>query len=172
MFNIGAFESNDDRNLNSNRFSGLDYSRRDDIAAHDPAEDINKDSFHVLVRQQNAKGVLHLLGGCASTNIQKVCRTAAGKFDDVHRGHRQARAVHHACDVAVELDVIQAELAGLDFQGIFFVEIAQFLDVLVAIKRVVIEVHFGIEGVDLVITGHEERIDLRKRCIRIFKCLV
>ena len=65
----------------------------------------------------------------AAAHVEEVCRAAAEMLDDVHRGHRQAGAVDEAGDVAVELDVIEAELAGLDFQRRFLVQIAHRLDV-------------------------------------------
>ena len=100
---------------------------------------------------------------------RKFAGTAAGQLDDVHRRHRQTGAVDHAGDVAVELDVVQAEFAGFDLQRLFFVQIAQFLDVLVAVQRVVVEVHLRIERVDLVVAGNEERIDLGKRGVGVFE---
>ena len=55
-------------------------------------------------------------------------------------------AVDEAGDAAVELDVIEVEFAGLDFQRRFLGEIAHLLNVLVAIERVVIQADFGIHG--------------------------
>ena len=78
----------------------------------------------------------------AAADIEEVRRAAAEMLDDVHRGHGQAGAVDEAGDAAVELDVIQVELAGFDFQRRFLGEIAHRLNVLVAIKRVVIEAKF------------------------------
>ena len=52
---------------------------------------------------------------------RKFAGHAAEMLDDVHRRHRQARAVDEAGDAAVELDVIEVELAGLDFQRRFLV---------------------------------------------------
>ena len=86
--------------------------------------------------------------------------------------HRQTGAVDHARDVAVELDVVEPELAGFDFERLFFVEIAKLFDVLVAIERVVVEIHLRVERVDLVVAGYEERIDFGKRRIRVLECLV
>ena len=37
-----------------------------------------------------------------------------------HGGHRQPGAVHHAADVAVELDVVEVELRGLDLRRVLF----------------------------------------------------
>ena len=43
-----------------------------------------------------------------------------------------------------------------------FVEIAQRLNVLVAVKRVVVEIDLGIEADDLARLGHDQRIDLEQ----------
>ena len=51
---------------------------------------------------------------------------------------------------AVELDVVEAELGGFDFERILFVQVAQLDDVLVAVERVVVEVHLGVERHDAV----------------------
>src|ERR1039458_8670716 len=49
----------------------------------------------------------------AAAHIEEVGRAAAGVLDDVHSGHGQTRAVHHAAHRAIELDVIQPIARGL-----------------------------------------------------------
>ncbi len=71
--------------------------------------------------------------------------------------HGEARAVHHAGHVAVELDVVEAELRRLHFERIFFVQVAQLGQILVAEHRVVVEVHLGVEREDLAVLGQDER---------------
>ena len=75
----------------------------------------------------------------AAADIEEIGRAAAEMLDDVHGGHGQARAVDQAGDVTVEFDVIEIEFAGFDFQRRFLVQVAHVLDVLVPVKRVVIE---------------------------------
>ena len=60
-------------------------------------------------------------------------------LDDIHRRHREARAIYEASDFAVELDVIEAVFTRLDFQWGFFGQIAHRLQVGVAIKRVIVK---------------------------------
>ena len=67
----------------------------------------------------------HLLGTGASADIEKVRRHASRVFNDVHGRHCQAGAVDHAAHVAVEFDVIEAVLRGLNFQRILFGNVAQ-----------------------------------------------
>ena len=94
---------------------------------------------------------------------RKLAGTAAGVLDDVHGGHGEARAVHHAGDGAVQLDVVQAELRGFHFQRVFFVQVAQFEQILVAEQRVVVEIDLGVERVNLAVLGEDERIDFGER---------
>jgi hypothetical protein len=66
----------------------------------------------------------------------------AVELDDVHRRHGQARAVDHAADVAIELDVGEVILAGFDF-GVFLGFVAQRDNVGVTIERVRVEAHLA-----------------------------
>src|SRR5262249_30393906 len=74
--------------------------------------------------------------------------------------------------IAVQFDVVQAEFACFDFQRILFIEVTKFFDISVTIQCVVVEVHFRVERVHFIVAGHQERIDLRERCIGILKCPV
>ena len=98
----------------------------------------------------------------AAADIQEVGGLAAIKLDDVHGRHGQARAIDHAADLAVELDVGEIVFAGFDFGGIFFVQVAQRLDVLVAVKRIVVEIDLGIQADDLAVLGDDQRIDFQQ----------
>ena len=52
-----------------------------------------------------------LLGRGAAADVEEVRGLAAVQLDDVHRGHREAGAVDHAADVAVERDIVEVVLA-------------------------------------------------------------
>src|SRR5260370_8837201 len=86
----------------------------------------------------------NLLAVGAPAHVQEVGRRAAGILDNVHRRHGQPGAVHQAGDVPVQLDVVQAVLGGLDFQRVFFVDVAQLFQVFVAEERVIFEVVLGV----------------------------
>ena len=105
-----------------------------------------------------------LLGGAAA-DIEEIGRRAAIELDDVHRRHREPGAVHHAADVAVELDVVEIVLAGLELGRVLLVLVAQLRDVLVAEQRVVVEVHLGVERDHVAGAGDDQRIDLDMRGI-------
>ena len=55
-------------------------------------------------------------------------------------------AVDHAADAAVELDVVEAVLRGLDVERRLLVDVAQRHDLRVAEEGVVVEVELGVEG--------------------------
>ena len=57
--------------------------------------------------EDELEGRGHPLLGGAAADVEEVGRRAAVQLDDVHRRHRQAGAVDHAADVAVELDVVE-----------------------------------------------------------------
>ena len=142
------------------------HARRQPVHAQNAAEDIDEDRLHVLVRKQNLERVLNLLLRCAAAHVQKIRRAAACVLNNVHRRHRQARAVHHARNRAVELDVVQRVLARLHFQRIFFGNVAQRLDVGVAEQRVVVEGDLGVEREQLAVGRRDEGIDLDQRRVR------
>ena len=68
-------------------------------------------------------------------------------------------------DVAVERDVRQVELRGLDLGGILLVEIAHGDDLGMAEQRVVVEIQLGVERQHLAVAGEDQRIDLGERGI-------
>jgi hypothetical protein len=73
----------------------------------------------------------------ATADVEKIGRAAAIMLDDIHRGHRQA-GIHQAGDAAIELDVIEIDLLASISAGPPQPDRAS-LDVLVSIKRVVIQ---------------------------------
>src|SRR6185295_6394564 len=123
------------------------------------AEYVDEYGFHRLVGKQDAKCILDLFDVGASAGVQKIGRTSTGELYDIHGGHRQARAVHQAGDVAIQFDVGQPEAGSLHFQGIFLVQIAQLDQVLVTKHGVIVQIHFGVERVDLAVLGQDEGID-------------
>ena len=85
------------------------------------------------------------------------------KLDDVHRAHGQARTVDHATDVAVQLDVVETVLPGLDLGRVFLGQIPQLADLGMAVKRIVVEAHLGIEGQHPAVFRFDQRVDLHQR---------
>ena len=141
------------------------HAVRQRVAAQNAAEDVDQHGFDAGVGQQNAKGVLDLLGVGAAADVEEVGGLAACIFNDVHGGHGETCAVHHAGDVAIELDVVQAEARGFHFERIFFIQIAQFQQIFVAVEGVVVDVDFGVERENFAVFGEDERIDFGERAV-------
>src|SRR4051812_49307518 len=107
FLDVRAFHPDDDRHRYAKLLHRCDDSRREHIAPENSAEDVDQDGLHVLVQHQDAERVLDLLGIRAAADVEKVRRLAPRQLDDVHRRHREAGAVDHAADVAVEANVVQ-----------------------------------------------------------------
>ena len=82
----------------------LDEAVGDLVAAGDAAEDVDEDRVDLRVGQDEPHRRRDLVGSRAAADVEEVGRLAAGPLDEVHRRHRQAGAVDHAADRAVELD--------------------------------------------------------------------
>src|SRR5215471_3788926 len=165
QLDVGSLQTHHDRNRQAHLGDRRDDALGDDVAPHDAAEDVDEDGLDVLVRENDAEGVLDLLFVGASADVQEIRRFAAGELDQVHGRHGQTCAVDHAADVAVELDVVQTELGRLDFQRVLLREITHRLDVGMAEHRVVVERHLGVERQDLAGLRHQERIDFCQRSV-------
>ena len=66
----------------------------------------------------NAAATFSLRG--AAADVEEVRRRFAVELDDVHRRHGEAGAVDHAADGAVERDVVEVVLRGLDLLLVLF----------------------------------------------------
>src|SRR2546423_3416974 len=167
LLDVRAFEADDDGDLNADILRGLDHPARHHVAADDAAEDASEDGAHVLVREQYAEGGLDALLRSAAANVQEVRRLAPRELDDVHRRHREARAVDHAGDVAVELDVVEVELRRLDLERLLFVEVAQRVEVRVAEQGVVVKVDLRVEPEEPPVLRQKERVDLHEGGVQL-----
>ncbi len=157
---VRAFHADHDWHRHAELPDRRDHPLGEDVAAQDATEDVDEHRLHALVRHQDLERVADLLGVGAAAYVQKVCRLPARQLDDVHRRHGEARAVDHAPDGAIELDVVQRELRRLDLERRLLSHVAQRLDLGMAIERVVVEVHLGVERQETAVIGHDERIDL------------
>src|SRR3546814_2466580 len=80
----------------------------------DAAEDVDENALHGRIAQDDLERRRHLLLGSAAAHVEEVGREGAVQLDDVHRRHGEARAVHHAADIPVELDIGEIVLGGFD----------------------------------------------------------
>ena len=126
--------------------TGLDEPPCDLIATGDPAKDVDQDGIDLRVGQDDPHRGRDLVGPRPAADVEEVGGLAAGPLDEVHRGHRQARAVDHAADRAVELDEGQAGLARLPVGGILLVGVAQRSSSGMTRERGVVERHLGVEA--------------------------
>src|SRR6478609_9126900 len=157
---IGAFEANDERNLETDFLNRCDNAFGDDVALHDAAEDVDEDALDLRVGRDDLEGSRDLLLAGATADVAEVSRLLAVQLDDVHRRHGETGAVDHAADVAVERHVSEVPLGGLDFLGVLFGLVAQRLDVVVAEQRVAVEGHLGVEDAQVAVLHDDQRVDL------------
>ena len=122
---VRAHDPDDHRDVALLLGAGLDQAAGDLVAAGDPAEDVDEDRVDLRVGQDQAHRRGDLVGPRPAADVEEVRRLAAGPLDEVHRRHRQAGAVDHAADRAVELDERQPGLARLLSAGCLLVGIAQ-----------------------------------------------
>ena len=105
----------------------------------------------------------------AAAYVEEVGRHSACVFDDVHGRHGQARAVHHAADVAVELDVVQVVLGGLNFERVLFGDVAQFLEFRVAEHGVIVDRYLRIERNQATVFRRDQGIDFEHGTVALGK---
>src|SRR5262249_51522739 len=103
--------------------------------------------------------VLDSLLGCSTPYIQEIGGLAARELYYIHRSHGQSGAVYHTADVSVELDVVQIVLRCLNFERLFFIEVPEVGIGFMPEQGIVIEVHFGIQRIELAILSQEEWVD-------------
>src|SRR5919112_5206882 len=163
LFDVRPFEADDDGDLDADGLRGLDDAARDHVRADDAAEDVYQHGAHVRVGEQDAEGSLDALLRGAAAHVEEVGGLAARELDDVHRRHREAGAVHHAGDVAVELYVVEVVLRRLYLKRLLLVQVAQVLEVRVSEHRVVVEGHLRVEREEAAVLRQEERVYLDER---------
>src|SRR5690606_19031033 len=153
-------QPDDQRNVQADLPRRRHHAFGDDVAAHDAPEDVDQDRLDVRVGEDDLECLDDAVGGRAAADVEEVRRLAAVELDDVHRRHGEAGAVHHAADVTVELDVVEAEASRLQLYRVLLALVAERLDVLVPEQGVLVEIHLGIERQELAVAGDHERIDL------------
>ena len=108
----------------------------DRVARGDAAEHVDEHALDLRVAQDDVEAGGHHLGRGAAADVEEVGRLhaavlLAGVGDDVQRRHHQARAVADDADLAVELDVVEVVLLGLELErvgGVLVLELARGRD--------------------------------------------
>ena len=125
LVDVVAVEPHDQRLV---RLVAEHLQRRDDAVGHrvargDAAEHVDEHALDLLVAQDDVQAGGHHLGRRAAADVEEVGRLdaavlLAGVGDDVERRHHQARAVADDADLAVELDVVEVVLLGLELERV------------------------------------------------------
>ena len=92
----------------------------------------------------------------AAVLLARVCR-------DVERRHDQARAVADDADLAVELDVVEVVLFGLELQRICGVAVFELRVLGVPEVGVGVEGDLAVQREDLIVGRAHQRVDLDQR---------
>ena len=66
------------------------------------------------------EGLGDLFLGRPAAHVEEIGRLGAIELDDVHRRHREARAIDHAADLAIQRDVVEVVFRRFQFLGVFF----------------------------------------------------
>ena len=90
-----------------------------------PPKMLTRIAFTFSSRRIRLERLLHLLLVGAAARVEEVRGRAAAVVDHVERRHREARAVHHAADVAVEADVGEVDLVRGALARILLFGVAQ-----------------------------------------------
>ena len=98
-------------------------------------------------------------------DVEKIGRLAAVQLDQVHRAHRQPRAVHQAADIAVQPHIAQAGLARLHLGRLLLRQIAERRQFRMPEQRIVVEAHLGVERHQLARPRHHQGIDFQQAAI-------
>ena len=102
--------------------------------------------MYLIVRLHDAEGLGDFLHRGIAPHVQEIGRLAAVKLDDVHRGHGQAGAIHHAGHIAPQIDVGESRFRRGAFLRVFLALVPQRFDIRMAIERAVVEIELRVKG--------------------------
>src|SRR3546814_8636064 len=141
------------------------YELRIRDGSSDVCSSDREDALDRRIGQNDLESGRYLFLGGAAANVQEVCGESAVQLDDVHCGHGKASAVHHATDVAVQLDISEIIFARFQFHRVFFGLVTQFHQVRMTEHGVAVETDLCIQHDQLAIVSNGKRIDLDLRRI-------
>src|SRR6516225_4755293 len=152
------------------RLFAKDFQRLHDPGGHrvtrgDAAENVDEHGFDLLVTQDHVQAGGHHLRGGATADVEEVGRLdspvlLSGVGDDVEGRHDQARAVADDADLAVELDVVEVVLLGLQLQRIGGIAILELGVVEVAEVGVGVQGDLAVQRQNAIVGGAHQRVDL------------
>jgi hypothetical protein len=142
-------------------FHRREHAAGDHVALHDAAEDVDENALHLRVRGDDLEGRGDLLLRGAAAHIEEVRGLLAVELDDVEGRHGEAGAVHHAADGAIERDVGEVVLGGLDLLLVLLREVAERDDFRVTVEGVRVEGDLRVQALQVPVRGDDERVDLQ-----------
>jgi len=160
LLHVGALQTGNDGDLEVERLDDSDQTLGDGIAAHNTAEDVDKNGRDLGIGGDQLEGLLDGGRGSTTADVKEVSRLAAIQLDNIHGGHGQTGTVDQAADVTVELDEVQAGLRGANLLGILLGGVAPAEDLFLAELGIVVEAELGVHAHDLVVRGLTQRVDL------------
>ena len=125
---VRAHDPDDHRDVAFLDGARLDQAASDLVTSGDAAKDVDEDRVDLRVGQDDPHRRGDPIGAGPAADVEEVGGLATGPLDEVHGRHREAGAVDHAADRAVELDERQAGLACLAVGRVLLVGVAQVLE--------------------------------------------
>ena len=146
----------------------VDDAVGDRVARGDAAEHVDEHALDLRVVQDDVEAGGHHLRRGAAADVEEVGRLDAavlltGVGDDVQRRHHQPRAVADDADLAVELDVVEVVLLGLELQRICGVAVFELRVVGMTEVGVGVEGDLAVQRQDLIVGRAHQRVDLHQR---------
>ena len=170
LFDVVAVETDDQRLV---RLVAEDLQRLHDpvgngVARGDAAEDVDEHALDLAVAEDDVEPVGHHLGRRAAADVEEVGRLhvtvlLTGVGDDVQRRHHQAGAVADDPDLAVQLDVVEVVLLGLELERVGRVLVLELLVTGLTEVGVGVEGDLAVQRQDLIVRRAHERVDLDQR---------
>ena len=133
---------------------------------------LNRIDLHLRVGRDHLERVDHALRIAAAAEVAEVRGPAAGERDHVEGGHHEPGAVAEDPDLAVELHVGDALLAGRALLGRVGLEVAHLGDVRVLVERVVVDGELRVERPDLALGRDDQRVDLAEHRVALHEAAV
>mmetsp|Transcript_11076 Transcript_11076/g.19946 ORF Transcript_11076/g.19946 Transcript_11076/m.19946 type:complete len:365 (-) Transcript_11076:375-1469(-) len=171
-FHVRALQAHNERHIHSHLLRCVHHTTGNNIALHDPTEDVHQDGLHFWVGGQNLEGFHHLLLRRVAAHVEKIGGRTPVELDDVHGGHGQASTVHHASDLPIQANVVEVVLGGRHLPGVLLCLILKHKELLLPEGRVVIKPKLGIRRVESAVGGLRHRVHFHQRAVSLHKQLV
>jgi hypothetical protein len=167
LLRVGAVESHDDRHLHVEPPHGIDDPLGDEVAARDPAEDVDEDALDRVVGHDHLEGVGEQLRPCATPHIEEVGGLAAGCLDDVEGRHDEAGPVPDDPHVARQLDEVESLLLGEPLLLGNLVRRLELGEERMPVVGRIVERHLGVERHDPAGAHQHHGVDLDQRGVEL-----